>query len=63
MDKIKEKYRKIKEWWTKPRLIHTTYLGTFIRGWFIGGGIVAWCFIIVLWIIIFIMQLKEKFTK
>lgn len=63
MDKIKEKYKKFKEWLTKPRLTHTTYLKSFIRGWFIGGGIVAWSLIIVVWIFILISQLKAKFTK
>ena len=63
MNKIKTQYVKFKEWWTAPRLTVTTYLKSFVDGWFVGSGIVFWFWIIVLWIVSLIMKLKLKFAK
>lgn len=63
MEKIKEMYENFKEWWTEPRLIVTTYWRSFVDGFFIGSGIVSWCWIIVLYLVSLAMKLKLKFAK
>lgn len=63
MDKIKAQYVNFKEWWTAPRLTVTTYLKSFVDGWFIGSGVAAWFWIIVFWLFGLITKSKLDFVK
>lgn len=63
MDKLKEFYENVKEWWIAPRIRLTSYLVSFIEGFFIGSGLVAWFWVIVFWLVSFVVKLKLKFAK